>query len=298
MRALHTTAGSLLLALLTGCGREVRTDLAEAAALPQVRTAAAGGYVAAVSEAGPAPPPATAATADARETAVRIGAVLYSEHDAEVASRVTRPVTSLAAELGDGVRAGQLLALLDDAEEQAAFESSAATLQLARLEQERAALLREREVISQAEADRAAYQLRAAEAAHQEARVRLEHTRIRAPFAGSVSRRFVRVGQSVEAGDPLFRVTALSPLRAQLRVPELAARGLAIGQSLRFRGPDGSVVEGRILRIAPAVDPASGTVEVLAAFPEPGALRPGSAVEAELPASGRGRTRAEPAHDG
>jgi RND family efflux transporter MFP subunit len=292
MRALHTTAGSLLLALLTGCGREVRTDLAEVAALPQVRTAAAGGYVAAVSEAGPAPPPATA------ETAVRIGAVLFSEHDAEVASRVTRPVTSLAAELGDGVRAGQLLALLDDAEEQAAFESSAATLQLARLEQERAALLREREVISQAEADRAAYQLRAAEAAHQEARVRLEHTRIRAPFAGSVSRRFVRVGQSVEAGDPLFRVTALSPLRAQLRVPELAARGLAIGQSLRFRGPDGSVVEGRILRIAPAVDPASGTVEVLAAFPEPGALRPGSAVEAELPASGRGRTRAEPAHDG
>jgi RND family efflux transporter MFP subunit len=172
--------------------------------------------------------------------------------------------------------------VLADEEEAAAMESARATLDLARLEHERALQLREKNLLSQADLEQAAYRIRATQAMVREAEVRLGYTRIRAPFAGVLSRRFIRVGQSVEKAEPLFRVTALSPLRAQIRVPELQARTLARGQTLRFRSPGGEEVTGSISRIAPAVDPASGTVEVLVSIPSPGGLRPGSAVTVAL----------------
>jgi len=231
-------------------------------------------------------PPATADWDREEPAAAGLGAtfstVLFSEHDAEVGARMDGVVKSIAVELGDRIQAGQLLAVLADEEEAAAMESARATLDLARLEHERARQLSERNLVSTADLEQAAYRIRAAQAAVRETEVRLGYTRIRAPFAGVLSRRFVRIGQSVEKAEPLFRVTALSPLRAQIRVPELQARSLAPGQTLRFRSPGGEEVTGSISRIAPAVDPASGTVEVLVSIPSPGALRPGSAVSAAL----------------
>jgi RND family efflux transporter MFP subunit len=195
----------------------------------------------------------------------------------------------VAVEIGDVARVGQLLATLRDEQEQAALEAAAAALELARLEHERAAQLHERNMVTQAELDQATYRHRAAAAALREAEVRLEYTRIRAPFDGVVTRRFVRVGQSVEAREPIVRVTELRPLRSLLRVAEVEAKSLVPGQVLSLRGLAGEQVEGRISRIAPAVDPLSGTVEVLVEVPDPRGLRPGSTVTFELPPSAGAR---------
>jgi len=45
---------------------------------------------------------------------------------------------------------------------------------------------------------------------------------------------------------------------------------------------NGSIVTGKVLRISPTVDPASGTIEVLVDVPQPRGLRPGSAVTLQL----------------
>lgn len=290
-------AGLLLLLAVGACSREVRLEPESLSQADQASLGAASVLLptparASVSPAsdpaggagGPTaadPEPAAGEPASAEPVAT-FSTVLYSEHDAEVGARMDGVVRSIAVELGDPIRAGQVLAVLADEEEAAAVESARAVLDLARLEHTRAQQLREQNLTSQAELDQAAYRIRAAQAAVREAEVRLSYTRIRAPFPGVLSRRFIRVGQSVEKGEPLFRVTALSPLRAQIRVPELQARTLARGQTLSFRSPGGEEVRGSVTRIAPAVDPASGTIEVLVSIPSPGGLRPGSSVTVAL----------------
>lgn len=266
------------LAALSGCSREIGME--------GERGAAALGTPLHAAERVPAPAIAPASSepvpAPAEDLLREWSSVLHSEHDAEVATRVPGMVATVAVELGDRVRAGQLLVTLRDEEEQATLEAARPALELARLVHERARTLGEQNMIAQAEVDLATYGLHEAEAVLREAEVRLEYTRIRAPFDGAVSRRFVRVGQSVEEREPVVRVTALRPLRSLIRVPEVAALTLAPGRPVRLRGLAGESVEGRISRIAPAVDPVSGTVEVLIEVPEPGSLRPGAAVTVAL----------------
>jgi membrane fusion protein (multidrug efflux system) len=269
----------VLAATLAGCGREVTLEgappdaafpapselsAAEAATggVPSVGSASGGSHGTTVVD--PAPSPLTT--------------VLYSEQDAEVIVRMEGVVRSLAAELGDAVRAGQVLALLENDRQAAQVAAAEAALELARLEHERAVELRSHDLITLAELDAATYSLRTAEATLRVASVELEYTRVLAPFAGTVSRRLVRAGETVAAGRPLFRVTALTPLRAQIRLPETDARGLAPGGAVWLRSLDGRPARGTIARIAPTVDPASGTVELLVDVREAAGLPPGSVV--------------------
>jgi membrane fusion protein, multidrug efflux system len=290
MKPLACRAGLLLCVVLSGCSREVKTE--QSSRLPEhlVQIAAANAWTTStVQTAAPADEPVYLVGADAppRSAAPSLATVLYSEHDAEIAPRMEGIVKRIEAELDDAVRSGQVLAVLHDDAEAAAVRTAEAAVELAQLEYSRAQQLREQQMISQSELDQAAYRLRFAQAALEEAQVRLGYTRVRAPFAGVVSRRFIRVGQSVVRGEPLFRVTALHPLWAQVRVPEQEARGLARGQSLPLRSPGGEEVAGSIRRISPAVDPGSGTVEVLLGIADPKRLRPGSAVAVELPGGAR-----------
>jgi RND family efflux transporter MFP subunit len=275
-RGVGLAALALLLLASGGCSREVRADLD---ALPESITTR-------LSAADPAPDPAPAATsswapapADDRLT---LTSVLYSENDSDVGARSAGVVQRYLVDLGDRVEAGQLLAVLQDEREIAAVSAARAAQELAELEHERARRLMEENVITRAEMDQAVYRLRATQAAAEEAAVRLEYTRIRAPFDGVVTRRYIRVGQGVEERAPLFRVTALRPLRALLRVPEVDAVRVAPGQAIRLRDLEGAEVIGAVARISPAIDPASGTVEVLVEIADPGRLRPGSAVSVDL----------------
>ncbi|HEY6947953.1 MAG TPA: HlyD family efflux transporter periplasmic adaptor subunit, partial [Gemmatimonadales bacterium] len=74
-----------------------------------------------------------------------------------------------------------------------------------------------------ADSEAAETQLLQAQLAVRKARRDLELTRITAPFAGVVTLRAARPRRLVAPGDTLFRVTAMGPLLARVRVPEAAA---------------------------------------------------------------------------
>jgi membrane fusion protein, multidrug efflux system len=262
-----------VLLIAFGCGPDV-----EAGDVPaEVRGAALG--LTAV------PPPGRVAEA------AGYSAVLYSDHDADVAARKDGMLLRLSAELGDAVGAGQSVAQLEDVRERARLAAATAALELVRAEHERAEAMRGAAIISAAEYESVLYRLRTAEAALREAEVELEMTRIAAPFAGVVTRRYSSLGRSVRAGEPLYRITALQPLRAVVRVPEREARLLQVGAGavLRSDATDPpTLVEAAVARISPAVDPGSGTVEVLLVVPQPGPLRPGSTALATFTAAAGG----------
>ncbi|NIW35209.1 MAG: efflux RND transporter periplasmic adaptor subunit [Gemmatimonadetes bacterium] len=211
---------------------------------------------------------------------------LYSERDVDVFSRLGSGdffeqgviVQAIHAEVGDRVARGELLATLEDEEARierdaakAAADEAAATF--ARVEQ-----LRERDLVSPSEYDEALYAKRFAEAELARAELNLSRTRVRAPFAGVVSRRYVRVGELIEGSTPLFRVTAMTPLRARLLVPEDDAGSFHVGAPVQLTDANGATATARVLVVGPTVDPGSGTREVLVELKEPDGFRPGATV--------------------
>ena len=61
------------------------------------------------------------------------------------------------------------------------------------------------------------------------ARLELSYTEIRAPIAGVVSARHIKVGNTIKPNDPTFRITDLDPLIAYVHIPEKEFRKLAPG---------------------------------------------------------------------
>ena len=117
--------------------------------------------------------------------------------------------------------------------------------------------------------------------AHQEERsleLELEKTKITAPFDGLIARRYVREGQSVAKGDRLFWVTAEAPLLMRFTLPEKYFGHVRSVQQFEITSPDapGERHAARVKEVSPVVDPSSGTFEVLVELTgERGSLRPG-----------------------
>jgi biotin carboxyl carrier protein len=211
---------------------------------------------------------------------------LYSERDADVHALLEDTenapgaafVKELHADLGDRVGAGELLLTLEN--ERLVLQVKAAT---ARADEVRSRVERMRKLLDQgyaaaAEFETLEHQLEEAEAELDQAQLDLSRTRVLAPFGGVVARRYVRVGERIESGTPLFRVTALAPLRARVLVPETESGVFRRGATVVARSVDGLEAEGRVVRVGPTVDPASGTREVVVELGRAGGLVPGAEV--------------------
>ncbi|MFA6287882.1 MAG: efflux RND transporter periplasmic adaptor subunit [Opitutaceae bacterium] len=93
---------------------------------------------------------------------------------------------------------------------------------------------------------------RGAEASVQEAKTLLGYTRVTAPFAGVIARRFVQEGDLATAGTPLFSIEGLSGLRAEVEVPASLPL-LVVGTVLRVEIPGGEV-DGTLGELSAAAD--------------------------------------------
>ena len=100
-----------------------------------------------------------------------------------------------------------------------------------------------------------------------------------------VGRSSIRLAQEVKKGDVLFWITAEAPLRVLFTVPETAMAAFPAGASLELTTADypGLRQPARILRVSPVVDPASGSVQVIAAVVQPSPLlKPGMSMQVRL----------------
>lgn len=91
------------------------------------------------------------------------------------------------------------------------------------------------------------------------ARKKLKDTTIRAPLAGSISKRSVAAGEYVKVGVPLFAIVQDHPLKLRGLIPERFAPDIQPGQIIEARVdsfPDQSF-KGKLTRVSPAADVAS-----------------------------------------
>ncbi len=275
--------------------RSSRARLALAAvSLAAVPVAACGG-----GDGGAAPPasasaagrpaPAALAVVDTATVTVPLSlpGELYVEHDAVVLARAPGLVERVTADLGTRVAAGQLLAKLESTDQEIALARATEEADNARRVAERQRALAKMGGATAAELEQVEYNLRRAIIQLRQADRDAGLTRVVAPFAGVVTARMARARQIVAVGDSLFRVTAASPLLVSVRVPESAVGGIRVGASAHVSGLRGSSSSARVVRASPALDPGSGTRQVVLQLDNAARLMPGSSVTVELGAERR-----------
>jgi membrane fusion protein (multidrug efflux system) len=211
--------------------------------------------------------------------AVYSGTAPIEAHDeALVVAKVGGEVRQIYVEEGDFVQAGQVLARLDGDRLRLTLAQTDANLRKLERDYKRTLDLSEKGLVSKSTAENTKYDLDALRAAYDSARLELNYTEIRAPIAGVVSARKIKVGNTISPNDPTFTVTNLDPLLAYVHVPEKEYRKIAAGQGAEVvvDALAGQSFVGRISRISPTVDPQTGTFRARVEIPDPTrTLKPG-----------------------
>lgn len=217
------------------------------------------------------------------ESVLRFSANLETENQVQVFSQAKRLVTKRLVEEGDIVERGQLLVRLQDHEQRSALAKVKSQLEKAEREYTRQERLYRQELISETEYNDATYELEQLKISIEDAERELGYTEVRAPISGTITNRMVNLGDQVQIGQHLFDIVDFNSIVARVFVPEKHLDELRKGLTARVAASGGRRdYIGKVERIAPIVDPKSGTVKVTVAIGGQPGLRPGMYVDVDL----------------
>lgn len=221
------------------------------------------------------------------------------------AARGSRPgfeqggtIEEILVDEGDAVEKGALLARLDtrlleaeSRQREAALSEAKAAMALIESRWERVERLAPDGAVSEQERDDLMNQLEAARAAVVRAgaaldrvRVDLEKSSVRAPFSGTVVRRFSDEGDTALPGQPVLVILESGNLEVRIGVPVSRVHGVVPGAEVQLtRMRDGDAFSGHVHRTIARLDPAARTVEVILRIDQPAGLISGELVEWSWP---------------
>lgn len=218
-------------------------------------------------------------------------------NSAPIYARTNGYVRRWLVDIGDHVRAGQTLAVLEApeldqqlAQARADYQTSLANQRLAASTSRRWNAMLAQDAVSRQEADEKSGDLAAKSTISHAALANVRRlqalqgfTRLSAPFAGVVTSRSAQIGSLVVSGtaasQPLFTVSDVSRMRIFVRVPQASSAAVHPGMAATLALPEfpGRQFTATMTRSAHAVDPQSGAVLVELLAPNPdGALKPGA----------------------
>ena len=219
--------------------------------------------------------------------------------DADLGFRIAGKLVERKVDVGDRVRAGDLLARLDDQDQRNALRTAESNLASAKAEQvqSRNEEARKRELLSNGNTSQAIYdaallamrtadaKVVAANAALQSARDKVGYTELTADRDGVVTTVGAEPGQVVEAGAMVVRVAQPEQREAVFDVAEAGIRGAPKDPVIEVTlagAPDVTTL-GRVREISPQADPVTRTHTVRIALENPpDALRLGATVTGRL----------------
>jgi membrane fusion protein (multidrug efflux system) len=202
---------------------------------------------------------------------------LEAPGEAIVVAKTSGVMVQLLAEEGDQVRAGQVLARIDGDKVRLEVARQKAIVDKLENNYRRAQELEASRLVSTEASDQIKYDLASARAAYEVAKLELSYTNIVAPISGVVAQRMVKPGNLIALNAPVFRVVNNSHLEGVINAPEREMARLKPGLPLRMvvDAVPGKVFVGKVDRVAPVMDSASGTFRVVCAFDNAPELRPG-----------------------
>lgn len=244
------TAVPLLLAavlLLAGCGQRASAD-----PVPPRAEAAIPVVMAPVTDTLLAEP-------------VVASGVLAAKEEVPLGFKIGGVVSRIHVDEGETVRAGQLLAELEQPEILAEVDKAEAGLAQAERDLGRATALYQDSVISRDRFEAAGTAAQVAAANLRIARFNLRYAAIRAPGSGVILRRLVEPGQQLPGGTPVLLLASRARgqvIRVGLADREVVRVRIGDRASVRFDADTGAALSGRVTQIAAQAAPGTGTWSV------------------------------------
>jgi RND family efflux transporter MFP subunit len=231
-------------------------------------------------------------------TGFELDGVVESVKQSTIAAQASGRIATLSVKAGDRVRAGQVLATIDDREtatgvqrSQAQVAQADAELRNAQAHVQRTRELQNQGFVSKAALDTAETQFKAAQAGRDQATAGARQsalaqgfTRVTAPYDGWVLQTQSEAGDLAVPGKPILTLYAPLPLRAVVQVPASRGESARSAGRIEIQVPDGKgggawvAPAGR--NVMPAADPVSQTIEWRLELPAAGVqgLVPGQQV--------------------
>lgn len=197
-------------------------------------------------------------------------AQVVSLNTARLSAEIAARIEALPVGPGQVIRRGAVVARLDCRDHEIAADQAQAQLDAAKARARLATqhLDRARHLVGegfisrelldgrQAEHEAATAAVAVAHSAVQAARRRVEKCVVRAPFPAIVAERLGQVGEMTSPGSPLVSLIDTSRIEVRAEIQTTDAASLAGAAEIRF-GLDGEDYPLRLIRLSPAIDPAS-----------------------------------------
>lgn len=207
-----------------------------------------------------------------------------------ISAPVTERIVRLNFDDGSFVRAGQVIAVLRQAEQNAELSEANARSREAQQQLRRVEQLKNRGFATRSNYDTQVASAAAARAQAQQVRAQIGERVIRAPFSGWVSLRTISVGAIASQGTEIATVSDLSSIKLDFTVPETMLASIREGLTIEARAaayPD-RPFNGTIQTIDPVIDPNTRAMTVRARLPNPGRLlRPGMMMSVAIRSASR-----------
>ncbi len=181
-----------------------------------------------------------------------------------IAPRTAAHLISLAAAEGKNVKKGDVLAQLEDDEQQAALREIDAKITFAENDVKRKEVLLAAKSTSRDILETAQTTLAALTAQREAAKAKASYLQLVAPADGTIIRRDGEIGELIGAGQAIFYFTCCAPLRITAEVDEEKIFAVQVGQKVLIQAdafPD-KIFNGHVESITPKGDPIARSYRV------------------------------------
>jgi len=224
--------------------------------------------------------------------------LIYSKSSPSLAVEVSGRVVKIIADVGDEVKAGDILAKIDS--EKYNLQFSQAKAEIARLsallvnkelDLQRAEKLFKDNLVSEEMMDRAKAdfnalkeQMNAADAQLRNANRLIEETNIKAPIESEVAIKHIDAGDYVQPGMVVYELVDTKNLKVDLSFPEYLSPKLKKGLEVRITSPTNpdEIVISKIKDIKPNIDSRNKSLTTIIDFENPGTWLPGASSRATV----------------
>ena len=204
---------------------------------------------------------------------------LLPAQQSNLAFEIPGKINIVNVDIGDAVKKGQILAELDNREATAQLKQAKAKYDLALQILNRYKDLRSEGHISIQDLDNANSEELIAKSQYEFYKVKLEQTKLRAPFDGYIQNRFLDTGSVINGGVPIIEILDSTIVKAHVSIPVSYSEKLKIGNEYLFTISN-KQVKGYLERLAPMTP--GGSDNRLAIFNFNAFFDPGSIAKLKL----------------
>jgi RND family efflux transporter MFP subunit len=212
------------------------------------------------------------------ERRIDITGTLAPWEEATISVEVDGRIVEVNVDLGDQVKKDDVLARIMPVEYEWKKTQAEADLSTAEADYKRLTQLIQNSVASKQQLDEAKRRLDVARATADLARKKFSDTVLRAPFHGSIAKRFINAGEYIRAGASAFYVVRVNPIKFKGDVPERYAGDVHRDDHvLAYTESSTLSLPGTIVRVGPSVASDSRSFPVEAEIDNSeGRIKPGS----------------------